>query len=218
MRLLIVEDDADLSARLIERLKGDEYVVDHSEDGEEGLHMAETGNYAAVILDIGLPLLDGLSVIQSLRQKDVQMPILLLTARDSWRDKVAGLRAGADDYLAKPFETEELLARLEALIRRSRGAGASVLRIGDLSIDLSARSVLVAEETVNLTSGEYRVLAYLAINRGSVVSKSELAEQIWQDEISRDLNAVEVVVGRVRKKIGPDVIQTKRGHGYVIPK
>ncbi|MEM9130198.1 MAG: response regulator transcription factor [Pseudomonadota bacterium] len=218
MRLLLVEDDADLSERLIERLQAHRYILDHSVDGEEGLYLAETGTYAALILDIGLPNLDGLSVVKRLRQHGSTLPILLLTARDGWRDKVSGLRLGADDYLAKPFETEELLARLEALIRRSHGASDPKLTIGDLTLDFNAREVLRSGNPIHLTPGEYRVLSFLAVNQGTVVDKIALAEQIWHEETSRDLNAVEVIVGRLRKKIGPDIIQTKRGHGYVIAK
>lgn len=216
MRLLLVEDDADLSIRLIELLQAHRYIVDYSMDGDEGLYLAETGRYAALILDIGLPTLDGLSVVQRLRQQNSNVPVLLLTARDGWRDKVAGLRLGADDYLAKPFETEELLARLEALIRRSHGASDPKLTISDIKLDFNTREVRRSDELIHLTPGEYRVLSFLAINQGSVVDKISLAEQIWQEETSRDLNAVEVIIGRLRKKIGADIIQTKRGHGYLI--
>ncbi|MEM6890955.1 MAG: response regulator transcription factor [Pseudomonadota bacterium] len=218
MRLLLVEDDSDLSARLIERLQANRYIVDHSVDGEEGLYLAETGTHAALILDIGLPTLDGLSVVKRLREQGSTLPILLLTARDGWKDKVSGLRLGADDYLAKPFETEELLARLEALIRRSHGASDPKLTIGDLTLDFNAREVLRSSNPIHLTPGEYRVLSFLAMNQGTVVDKIALAEQVWHEETSRDLNALEVIVGRLRKKIGTDIIQTKRGHGYVIGK
>lgn len=218
MRVLLVEDDADLAARLIQRLRDEGFVVDHSVEGEEGLYLAETGKYAACIVDIGLPGLDGLVVVKRLRAQSNHTPTLLLTARDSWRDGVTGLRVGADDFLGKPFETEELLARLEALIRRSHGVSDSKPRFSDLVIDLSEHSIVRGGKEVHLTPGEYRVLAFLAVNRGTVVSKSDLAEQIWQEETDRELNAVEVVVGRIRKKIGTDAIQTKRGYGYVIPK
>ncbi|MEM9430780.1 MAG: response regulator transcription factor [Pseudomonadota bacterium] len=216
MRLLLVEDDADLSARLVGTMVERGYLVDLSVNGEDGLHLAETSAYEAMVLDIGLPILDGLTVIERLRARDNRVPVLLLTARDGWRDKVAGLRLGADDYLAKPFETEELLARLEALIRRSHGESRPTLTIGDLTLDLGARTVTRGQDPVHLTPGEYRALACLAVNRGTVVGKIALTEQIWQEETDRDLNAVEVIIARLRKKIGPDVIQTKRGHGYVI--
>lgn len=218
MRILLVEDDADLGVQLTERLGHEGYILDHSEDGEEGLYLAETGRYAAVILDVGLPLLDGLSVLDRLRRQENHVPVLLLTARDGWRDKVSGLRRGADDYLSKPFETEELLARLEALIRRSHGASGSQLQIGEITIDFSARSVARAGCLLHLTPVEYKLLACLATNRGNVVDKASLSEQIWQEEMTRELNAVEVVVARLRKKVGVELIQTKRGHGYVITK
>ncbi|MEM6566478.1 MAG: response regulator transcription factor [Pseudomonadota bacterium] len=218
MRILLVEDDPDLSALLIERLQKERYIVDHSPDGEEGLHLAETGAYAAIVLDVGLPKLDGLVVTERLRQKNFEVPVLLLTARDGWRDRVAGLRLGADDYIGKPFETEELLARLEALIRRSYGSSAPKIKIGDLTLDFNAREVLQSNKSIHLTPSEYRALSFLAMNAGKVVDKITLAEQIWQEETSRDLNAVEVIVGRLRKKIGTDLIRTKRGHGYVIAK
>ncbi|MEM9435460.1 MAG: response regulator transcription factor [Pseudomonadota bacterium] len=217
MRILIVEDDTDLSARLSERLVSENYVVDCCEDGEVGLYMAETGTYAAVILDIGLPVLDGLTLLERFRERQGTAPVILLTARDSWRDKVKGLRLGADDYLAKPFETEELLARLEALIRRAHGASDPKLMIGDLTVDLSAHEVALGGKSLRLTAGEYRVLAYLAVNRGHVVTKTDLAAQIWYEETQKELNAVEVVVGRLRKKVGADIIETRRGLGYVIP-
>ncbi|MEM9098016.1 MAG: response regulator transcription factor [Pseudomonadota bacterium] len=216
MRLLLVEDDPDLVPKLVDRLSEAGFVVDKAGDGETGQYMAETGSYSAIVLDIGLPVRDGLSVLENLRSNGRDTPTLLLTARDGWRDKVRGLRLGADDYLAKPFESEELLARLEALIRRAHGQSEPTLKVGPLEIDVSARIVLRDGEGIHVTANEYRALSFLAINRGRVVTKIELAEQIWQQETDRELNAIEVTIARLRKKIGADVIETKRGHGYVI--
>lgn len=216
MRLLVVEDDAELGSLLVQRLTAEGYIVDLSTDGEDGLFQATSGTHNAIILDIGLPQRDGLSVLEDLRGEGHQTPVLLLTARNGWKDKVKGLRLGADDYLAKPFETEELLARIEALIRRAHGHSASQVTIGGLEVDLSARRVRIDGAEAALTANEYRALAALVMKRGQVLSKIELAEQIWLEETDRDLNAVEVTVARLRKKLGADTIQTRRGHGYVI--
>lgn len=216
MRLLVVEDDAELCNLLVQRLTAEGYIVDLSTDGEDGLFQATSGTHNAIILDIGLPQRDGLSVLEDLRGEGHQTPVLLLTARNGWKDKVKGLRLGADDYLAKPFETEELLARIEALIRRAHGHSASQVTIGGLEVDLSARRVRIDGAEAALTANEYRALAALVMKRGQVLSKIELAEQIWLEETDRDLNAVEVTVARLRKKLGADTIQTRRGHGYVI--
>ncbi len=217
MRLLLVEDDADLAEAMLTALSDVGFVTDHASSGEDGQYFAETGQYAAMILDIGLPDVDGLTVLTRLRKTGLKTPILLLTARNGWRDRVTGLRAGADDYLGKPFEPEELLARIDALIRRSSGQTDPVIAVDDLHIDLSARSVSRLGRTVSLTASEFRVLACLAVNRGKVLSKIDLAEQMWQEETDRDLNTVEVLIGRLRKKVGASTIQTRRGHGYVIP-
>ncbi len=216
MRLLLVEDDRDLAAALSKRLEDAQYLVDRAANGEDGMHLGGTGDYAAVILDIGLPLVDGLSVLETWRSNGVATPVILLTARDGWRDKVLGLRSGADDYLAKPFETEELLARLEALIRRSGGHGDSVLKVGLLELDLARRHVQIEGRPVDLTPSEYRALAHLAVNRGRAVSKTELTEHIYGDEGERDSNVIEAVIARLRKKVGAARIQTRRGHGYLV--
>lgn len=216
MRLLLVEDDTDLAQALRSTLAEVGYVVDHATTGEDGQHLIETAPYSAVILDIGLPDIDGLQVLKAVRSAGVNTPILLLTARNGWRDRVKGLRTGADDYLGKPFEPEELLARVDALIRRSGGQTDPIIRLGDLEIDLSARHVLLFGRQVSLTASEFRLLACLAVNRGKVLSKIELAEQIWQEETDRELNTIEVLVGRLRKKVGGSVVETRRGHGYVI--
>lgn len=216
MRLLVIEDDGDLRATLVQHLNAAHYVVDGASEGETGLHLAETGSYAAIVLDLGLPMVDGLTLLETLRSRGVSTPILILTARARWRDRVTGLRAGADDYLGKPFEMEELLARLEALIRRSAQQADPHLQIGPVAIDLSARKVLCADKAVALSPNEYRALAYLAINRGRAVSKAELGEHIYAEDVDRDPNVIEVTIARLRKKIGTDTIKTQRGHGYVI--
>ncbi|MEL6576209.1 MAG: response regulator transcription factor, partial [Pseudomonadota bacterium] len=192
------------------------YVVDEAAEGETGLHLAETGDYAAIVLDLGLPLIDGLTVLENFRSQGGTTPVLVLTARDRWRDRVLGLRAGADDYLGKPFETEELIARLEALIRRARRLAQSRIRVGDLEIDLSSRKVTRSGTAIALSPNEFRALTFLAVNRGRVVSKTELAEHVYDEDTDRAPNVVEVMIGRLRKKVGADMIATQRGHGYVI--
>ncbi|MEM9147011.1 MAG: response regulator transcription factor [Pseudomonadota bacterium] len=216
MRLLLIEDDDDLRTVVVQRLTAAQFVVDEAADGETGQHLAETGEYAAIVLDLGLPVLDGLSVLGRLRAEGNATPVLILTARDRWHDRVTGLRAGADDYLGKPFETEELLARLEALIRRTGGQADPRLALGELELDLSARTVRRSGTPVTLTPNEYRALAYLAVNRGRVVSKAELGEHIYAEDADRDPNVIEVTIARLRKKIGTAAIATQRGHGYVI--
>lgn len=216
MRLLLIEDDEDLRSEIVKGLTAARFVVDEAADGETGLHLAETGDYAALVLDLGLPVLDGLSVLTALREGGSTAPILVLTARDRWRDRVKGLRAGADDYLGKPFETEELHARLEALIRRSGRQADPCLRLGDLEIDLSARAVSRGGVPVALTPNEYRLLAFLALHRGKVVSKTELGEHVYAEDVDRDPNVIEVTMARLRKKIGSSVIETIRGHGYLV--
>ncbi|MGF1445599.1 MAG: response regulator transcription factor [Pikeienuella sp.] len=216
MRLLLAEDDDDLRRGLVRSLTAAQYLVDEATEGETALHLAETGRYGAMILDLGLPRLDGLSVLEALRGAGNLMPVLVLTARGRWRDRVIGLRAGADDYLGKPFATEELHARIEALIRRTGRQADPYLCLGALEIDLSARTVARHGAPLALTPNEYRALAYLAVNRGRVVSKAELAEHIYNQDVERDLNTVEVTIARLRKKIGAGIVETSRGHGYRI--
>ncbi|MEO1456283.1 MAG: response regulator transcription factor [Pseudomonadota bacterium] len=216
MRLLLIEDDDDLRAALTRSLIAAQYVVDEAAEGETGLHLAETGDYASIILDLGLPAMDGLQLLEALRASGSTTPVLILTARDRWKDRVIGLRAGADDYLGKPFEPEELHARIEALIRRAGRQADPRLALGALEIDLSARTVLRDSAPVALSPSEYRALAYLAVNRGRVVSKTELGEHIYGEDADRDPNVIEVMIGRLRKKIGPGTIGTHRGHGYII--
>jgi len=214
MRILLVEDDRELQRLLRKALADAGYVVDSAFDGEEGYFLGDTEPYDAVILDLGLPKLDGVAVLEKWRRAGKMMPVLILTARDSWSDKVAGFDAGADDYLAKPFYTEELLARLRALLRRAAGLAAAEIEIGPLRIDTRASRVTLSGNPVKLTSQEYRLLAYLAHHRGKVVSRTELVEHLYDQDFDRDSNTIEVFVGRLRKKLDAGLIQTVRGLGY----
>lgn len=214
MRVLIVEDTADLARQLTQRLEADGYAVDCAGDGEEGQFLGETEPYDAVILDLGLPKIDGLSVLRNWRRGGVTVPVLILTARGSWHEKVQGIDAGADDYLAKPFSMEELLARIRALIRRAKGHAAADIACGPVVLDTRSGRVTVAGEPVELTAFEYRVLSYLMHRKGQVVSRSELIEHVYAQDFDRDSNTVEVFVGRLRRKIGADLIKTVRGLGY----
>ncbi len=216
MRILLVEDDQDLSRLLKKALSEAGYVVDCALDGEEGHFLGDTEPYDAAILDLGLPKLDGVSVLEKWRKAGRVMPVLILTARDRWSDKVAGIDAGADDYLAKPFHTEELLARLRALLRRAAGLASSAIEIGPLQIDTRTSRVTVGGHPVKLTSLEYRLLAYLAHHRGRVVSRTELVEHLYDQDFDRDSNTIEVFVGRLRKKLEANLIQTVRGLGYTL--
>src|SRR6478736_3337425 len=216
MRILLVEDDKDLQ-RLLKKALGDAgYVIDVAGDGEEGHFLGDTEPYDAAILDLGLPKMDGVRVLEKWRKDGRSMPVLILTARDRWSDKVAGFDAGADDYLAKPFYTEELLARVRALLRRAAGLASSEIEIGPLRIDTRAARVTVNGNPVKLTSLEYRLLAYLGHHKGRVVSRTELVEHLYDQDFDRDSNTIEVFVGRLRKKLGVNVIQTMRGLGYLI--
>ncbi len=214
MRLLVVEDDPDLSRQLVAALSEAGYVVDAASDGEEGHFLGDTEPYDAVVLDLGLPVLDGVSVLEKWRRDGRTMPVLILTARDRWTDKVAGIDAGADDYVAKPFHMEEVLARLRALLRRASGHASSELSCGTLELDTRSAKVTVAGSAVKLTSLEYRLLAYLMHHQGKIVSRTELTEHLYDQDFDRDSNTVEVFIGRLRKKLGADFIQTKRGLGY----
>jgi len=217
MKLLLVEDSADLRRALAESLVAAGYVVEQADNGEDAAHLGSTGDYDAVILDLGLPVIDGLNVLGGWRSQGMATPILVLTARGSWREKVQGLRAGADDYLTKPFRTEELIARVEALIRRSKGHSATLLRVGELEIDLSQRVLSRHGTEIPLTAHEFRTLAYLALNRGRVISQTELTGHLYEQDFERDSNVIEVTIARLRRKIGGEVIVTRRGHGYVVP-
>jgi two-component system OmpR family response regulator len=216
MRILLVEDDQDLQRVLKRALTDAGYAVDTASDGEEGHFLGDTEPYDAVILDLGLPKMDGVRVLEKWRKDEKNMPVLILTARDRWSDKVAGFDAGGDDYLAKPFHTEELLARVRALLRRAAGLATSEIEIGPLKIDTKASRVVVDGNPVKLTSLEYRLLAYLAHHRGKVVSRTELVEHLYDQDFDRDSNTIEVFVGRLRKKLGVNLIQTVRGLGYLL--
>ena len=214
MRILVVEDNADVARQIKETLEEEFFVVDIADDGESGWFLGDTETYDTVILDLGLPKLDGLSVLQRWRQSGNQVPVLILTSRDTWREKVAGLRAGADDYLAKPFELEELLARLEALLRRSTGHASPILKSGPVELDSSSARVTMNGAHVNLTAQEYRALQYLLQNEGKVVSKAELSEHIYEQVVERDSNVIEVLINHLRNKLDPSLIKTRRGLGY----
>lgn len=216
MRALVVEDDPDLNRQLVTTLKEAGYAVDAATDGEEGAFLGETEPYDVVVLDIGLPRKDGLTVLKEWRAGGRTMPVLLLTARDRWSDKVSGMDAGADDYVAKPFHMEEVLARLRALIRRSSGHASSVIACGPLAVDTAASKATIDGEAMKLTSHEFRLLSYLAHHMGSVVSRTELTEHLYDQDFDRDSNTIEVFVGRLRKKMGDHsgLLETVRGLGY----
>lgn len=214
MRLLIVEDEPTLAQQVIAAVSAAGYVADHVSNGMDAHFMGDTEPYDAVVLDLGLPQLDGLSVLKKWRAAERNMPVLILTARDSWHEKVAGIDAGADDYLAKPFHMEELLARLRALIRRAGGHATNELVCGPLLLDTRSSRVTVQGEPLTLTSHEYRVLAYLMHHVGEIVSRTELTEHIYAQDFERDSNTLEVFIGRLRKKLPPGLIETVRGLGY----
>ena len=214
MRVLVVEDEARLSAQLARALSDAGYAVDRAEDGARGEFLGQTERYDAVILDLGLPKLDGLTLLRRWREAGLTMPVLVLTARGSWHEKVHGIDGGADDYVAKPFRMEEVLARLRALIRRSSGQLAVELRCGPIALDPRAARVSVNGQPVRLTSHEFRVLSYLMHHRGKVVSQAELTEHIYAENFDRDSNTVEVFIARLRRKIGTSAIATVRGLGY----
>ena len=214
MRALVVEDHHALAAQIRAALEGAHFAVDRASDGEQALFLGATEPYDAVVLDLGLPRLDGLSVLRRWRAAGHAMPVLILTARGAWTEKVAGLDAGADDYLAKPFATAEMLARVRALVRRAHGRAQAEIALGDLRIDPGAATVSLREAPVRLTALEFRLLAYLAHRPGEVVSKTELTEHLYAQDFDRDSNTIEVVVGRLRRKLDPALIETLRGHGY----
>jgi two-component system OmpR family response regulator len=213
---LVVEDDPDLNRQLVSALGDAGYAVDTATDGEEGHFLGDTEPYDAVILDIGLPVMDGVSVLEAWRREDRKMPVLILTARDRWSDKVAGFDAGADDYVAKPFHMEEVLARVRALLRRASGNASSELACGDLTLDTSSARVAVNGTAIKLTSLEFRLLSYMMHHKGKVISRTELVEHLYDQDFDRDSNTIEVFVGRLRKKLGIDVLKTVRGLGYCL--
>jgi two-component system OmpR family response regulator len=214
MRILLVEDDPDLSRQLKQALADAGYALDYAADGEEAQFLGETEPYDAVILDLGLPKVDGVSVLERWRRSGMTAPVLILTARGAWSEKVTGFDAGADDYLTKPFHTEELLARLRALVRRATGHASPTLSVGGLRLDPRAARASVNGEPLRLTSLEYRLLHYMMMHNGRVIGRTELVEHLYDQDFDRDSNTIEVFVGRLRKKIGSDRIETVRGLGY----
>ena len=214
MRLLLVEDEPTLRAQLRTGLQQAGYAVDEADNGRDAEHLGHTEPFDAVVLDLGLPIVDGLTVLQRWRAAGRAMPVLILTARDSWHEKVAGIDAGADDYLAKPFHMEELLARVRALIRRAQGLASPLLQCGALSLDTRSGRVSIGGHPVSLTSHEYRLLSYLMHRPGQVVSRTELTEHLYAQDFERDSNTVEVFIARLRRKLPADTIETVRGLGY----
>jgi len=214
MRILVVEDEPNLARQVKQSLEDAGYAVDAAEDGEEGHFLGETEPYDAVVLDLGLPIMDGVSVLEKWRAAGLAMPVLILTARDTWTEKVAGLDAGADDYLTKPFKVEELLARLRALIRRSTGHSSSEISCGPVTLNTKNSRVTTDGQAVKLTALEYKLLSYLMHHKGEIISRTELTEHIYDQDFDRDSNTIEVFINRLRKKLGADIIQTKRGLGY----
>jgi DNA-binding response OmpR family regulator len=217
MRLLLVEDDRRIAADVEGALKAAGYVVETVRDGEEAWFRGDTEDYGAIVLDLGLPGMDGLTVLKRWRANGRTMPVLILTARGSWAERVDGIDAGADDYLPKPFRMEELLARLRSIVRRSAGHASSLVVAGDLELDERQMKVTVRGVPVALSPLEYRLIAYLLRHRGRVISQHELDENVYGHGEDHDSNALEVLVGRVRKKLGPDLIETRRGFGYLVP-
>ncbi len=216
MRLLVVEDDKILNKQIVTALEQAGYAVDTAMDGEEGQFLGETEPYDAIILDLGLPKVDGVTVLTAWRREGRKTPVIILTARDRWSDKVQGFDAGADDYVTKPFHMEELLARVRALLRRSAGHATSEISCGPVKLDTRSGRVAVDGNPVKLTSHEYRLLSYLMHHMGRIVSRGELTEHLYDQDFDRDSNTIEVFIGRLRKKLGVDIIQTVRGLGYLL--
>lgn len=216
MRILLVEDDETTARAVSTSLMAAGYLVDHETDGREAWFKGDTEPYAAVVLDLGLPGMDGLSILKKWRQTGQNVPVLILTARGNWSERVEGIDAGADDYLPKPFQMQELQARLRAILRRSTGQAAAVIQIGSVALDTRQMRVSVDGVPVHLSPQEYRLVSYLMHHAGRVVSQLELSEQLYAQDFERESNAVEVLVGRVRRKLGVDLITTRRGFGYVI--
>lgn len=216
MRVLLVEDDRQISHALGEAMRSAGWTVDHARDGEDAWFRGDTETYSAVVLDLGLPGLDGLTVLRRWRKSGRTMPVLILSARGTWSERVEGIDLGADDYIAKPFAMEEVLARLRALVRRASGHAAPLLEVGPVALDQRSMRATVSGNPVNLTPLEFRLLCHLMLNAGRVVSQVELGEQIHGDHSERESNAIEVIVGRIRRKLGIPFIETRRGFGYVV--
>ncbi len=217
MRVLVIEDDPRIARDITRALEASGYVVESVSDGEEAWFRGDTEDYGAVVLDLGLPKMDGLAVLKRWRASGRRMPVLILTARGSWAERVDGIDAGADDYLPKPFHIEELLSRLRAIVRRSSGQASSVMTVGDVTLDERQMKVSVRGVPVALSPLEYRVVSYLFMQRGRVVSQTELDENVYGPGEDHGSNALEVLIGRVRRKLGVDLIETRRGFGYIVP-
>lgn len=217
MKILVAEDDDTLRRDLdrLMRARGD--IVKLAENGNDVLFLGETEDWDAVVLDLGLPGMDGLSILREWRSRNMAVPVLILSARDSWNDIVSGLRSGADDYLAKPFHSEELMARLEALVRRASGRGAPTIDIGDLSVLPDEKTAYFKDRNVPLTAFEFRALEHLARHAGSVVSRAELIEHIYDEDLDLNSNVIDVLISRLRRKMSASLVETVRGHGYRIP-
>ncbi|RMH14830.1 MAG: DNA-binding response regulator [Gammaproteobacteria bacterium] len=220
MRILIVEDEPQIARQISHRLQHEGYLTELARDGEEGLYLGKEYPFDCAVVDIGLPKLSGIEMIRHLRNANIAFPVLILTARGAWQEKVEGLEAGADDYMVKPFHLEELVARLKALLRRASGWSSSKLQCGPIRLDLNSQTVTVNDNVVELTAYEYKALEYLMLHAGKVISKSELTEHIYDQDFERDSNVIEVFIGRLRRKLDPDgnfnPIETLRGRGYRI--
>lgn len=216
MRILIAEDEPIVARNLAKILQSSGYVADIAIDGEDAWFKGSTENYAAIVLDLGLPKLDGLSVLKRWRAEGIITPVVVLSARGTWSERVDGIDSGADDYLPKPFQMQELLARIRALLRRAGGQAQSIIEAGTLQIDLRTQIISVAGEMLTLTPLEFRLVHFLVMQKGRVVSHSEISESLYDHDHDRDANAIEAVVSRLRRKLGPGIIQNKRGFGYFI--
>jgi len=214
MRILLVEDDADLAAGILRALRAENFAVDHAANGEDGAHLGDTGQYDAAVLDLGLPVKSGISVLNEWRAAGRSLPVLILTARDGWSDKVEGFRAGADDYLTKPFRVEELVMRLRALARRAAGHAAPRVTCGPLSYDAQTGQFELDGLPLRLTALEWRVLSALILRKESVIERLDLLDRVYENDADPDSNSLEVIVARLRRKIGRDLIETVRGRGY----
>ncbi|UTD29383.1 response regulator transcription factor [Bradyrhizobium sp. WD16] len=217
MRLLLVEDDRRIAIDVRQALEAAGYIVDVVGDGEKAWFLGDTEDYGAVVLDLGLPGMDGLAVLKRWRANGREMPVLIVSARGSWIERVDGIDAGADDYLPKPFRIEELLARLRSIVRRSSGHASSQVSVGDITLDIRQMKVFRRGVPVTLSPLEFRLASYLLLRRGRVVSQQELSENLYGQDDAHESNAVEVLVGRVRKKLGNGLIETRRGFGYLVP-
>ena len=216
MRILIIEDDTRIAASLCTALELAGFVTEHEVDGEEGWYTGLSEAFDAIILDLGLPTMDGLTVLKRWRRESLKTPVLILTARGNWEERVEGIDAGADDYLAKPFQTEELIARVRALVRRSAGHANSIIKAKDLTLDTKQMRISRDGQPIPLTPQEYRLVAYLMLHCDRVVDQMELTEHLYAQDFERDSNSIEVLVGRARRKLGKNSIETRRGFGYII--